>query len=131
MQETIELEGSVRSLTRRLITVANPLGRDKPITFPKGNAGDDLNPAAGGESEVKHADLANTNMETGTRQTPFASGAPTGDFRPIIKTTLLLSRRRTKILSGKHQGEFRVGQVCWHLSGNNGMTHTSAERAWN
>lgn len=57
-QETITLEGSVRSLTRRLITVANPLGRDKAITFSKGNTADSLNPTtgggavAGGESEV-------------------------------------------------------------------------------
>lgn len=35
-QETIELEGSVRSLTRRLITVANPLGPNESITFPTG-----------------------------------------------------------------------------------------------
>ena len=57
-QETIELEGSVRSLTRRLITVANPLGSDEAITFAKRNPAEDLNPAAGGggESEVRRAD---------------------------------------------------------------------------
>ncbi|CAM9387080.1 unnamed protein product, partial [Sphacelaria rigidula] len=34
IQETLEFEGSVRSVTRRLITVANPLGPNEPITFP-------------------------------------------------------------------------------------------------
>ncbi len=56
-QETIEMEGSVRSLTRRLITVANPLGSDEPITFPQRSPADDLSPAAGsgGNSEVRRA----------------------------------------------------------------------------
>lgn len=56
-QETIELEGSVRSLTRRLITVANPLGSNEPITFPKRSPADGLGSATGdgGESEVRRA----------------------------------------------------------------------------
>lgn len=39
-QETLELEGSVRSLTRRLITVANPLRPDEAITFSMGETSD-------------------------------------------------------------------------------------------
>lgn len=61
-QETIELEGSVRSLTRRLITVANPLGRDKPITFPRGSP-TGAGGVAVGESEVKHAHKPPTKCE--------------------------------------------------------------------
>lgn len=55
------LEGSVRSLTRRLITVANPLRPDEPITFPTGDpaAADNTSPAggnAGGHAEVGTCD---------------------------------------------------------------------------
>lgn len=59
------LEGSVRSLTRRLITVANPLRPDEPITFPTGDpaaagnaspAGGVGTAAAGGHAEVSTSD---------------------------------------------------------------------------
>lgn len=53
-QDTLELEGSVRSLTRRLITVANPLGPSESITFRK--SGTEKDPAAtSGDNSVSVA----------------------------------------------------------------------------
>ncbi|CAM9551391.1 unnamed protein product, partial [Pylaiella littoralis] len=92
-QETIELEGSVRSLTRRLITVANPLRPDEPITFPMKNpAADGLNPAAGDggggdESEgwwrcsSPHVRLVRVGEMAGNLEGVFAV-----DYRPLVAT---------------------------------------------
>ncbi|CAM9503860.1 unnamed protein product, partial [Hapterophycus canaliculatus] len=90
VQETIELEGSVRSLTRRLITVANPLDQDEPITFPSGN--DALSPIggdSGGGSRTEgwwrcsspHVRLVRVGEMAGNLEGVFAV-----DYRPLVAT---------------------------------------------
>lgn len=80
-QETLELEGSVRSLTRRLITVANPLGADQAITFPGESRG------VGGQSEgwwrctSPHVRLVRVGEMAGNLEGVFAV-----DYRPLVDT---------------------------------------------
>ncbi|CAM9826332.1 unnamed protein product, partial [Ectocarpus sp. 8 AP-2014] len=97
VQETIVLEGSVRSLTRRLITVANPLRPDEPITFSTGDpaaAADNAGPAggvgtaaAGGHAEgwwrcsSPHVRLVRVGEMAGNLEGVFAV-----DYRPLVAT---------------------------------------------
>lgn len=82
----IELEGSVRKLTRRLITVVNPLRRDEPITFPKTAAkGTGGTPAAGSHGEgwwwcsSPHVRLTRVGEMAGNLEGVFAV-----DYRPLV-----------------------------------------------
>lgn len=92
MKETLELEGSVRSVTRRLITVANPLGPEAPITFPTAveNATDGNN--GGSNAGVKHEGwwrctsphvrLVRVGEMAGNLEGVFAV-----DYRPLVAST--------------------------------------------
>ena len=87
-QETIELEGSVRSLTRRLITVVNPLRPDELITFtertPKiGGGTPPVNSHGGGwwRCSSPHVRLVRVGEMAGNLEGVFAV-----DYRPLVVT---------------------------------------------
>ncbi|CAN0440394.1 unnamed protein product, partial [Laminaria digitata] len=84
-QETLELEGSVRSLTRRLITVANPLEADQPITFPGANGGAHADDGQSTEGWWRctspHVRLVRVGEMAGNLEGVFAV-----DYRPLVDT---------------------------------------------
>lgn len=86
MKETLEIEGSVRSLARRLITVANPLGPHEAITFPERES--NVGAANGLNKEEKegwwecsspHVRLARVGEMAGNLEGVFAV-----DYRPLV-----------------------------------------------
>ncbi|CAM9160937.1 unnamed protein product, partial [Discosporangium mesarthrocarpum] len=80
IQETIELEGSVRRVTRHLITVANPLQPTAAITFPEERESEG---GGGGwwSSGSPHVRLTRVGEMTGNLEGVFAL-----EYRPLLPT---------------------------------------------
>lgn len=84
MKETLELEGSVRSVTRRLITIANPLDTEAPITFPNvtGGSSEGMKHEGWWRCTSPHVRLMRIGEMAGNLEGVFAV-----DYRPLVAST--------------------------------------------